>query len=62
MCLKFDQEWRPRKWSDLKNKTNLCKGKVWYRPGIITERTISGNNDLHENSYLWNGNSQAISF
>lgn len=21
MCLKFDQEWRPRKWSDLKTKS-----------------------------------------
>lgn len=30
--------------------------------GIITKKEISGDKGLHENSYLWNGNSQAINF
>ena len=31
-------------------------------PRVTAEREISGNKDLHENSYLWNGNSEATNF
>lgn len=30
--------------------------------GITTDKAISSVKDLHENSYLWNGNSEAINF
>ena len=31
-------------------------------PRVIIDKAISGDKDLHENSYLWTGNSEATHF
>lgn len=31
-------------------------------PRVIIDKAISGDKDLHESSYLWNGNSEATHF